>query len=54
MSNSSGIVCAAGDSVGNFLAGIPPVLIDFSSGIAAGARIADLPLTQKSAIFSAP
>jgi len=37
MSNSSGIVRAAGEGVGNFLAGIPPALIDFFSGIAAGA-----------------
>ena len=39
MSNSSGIVRAAGEGVGNFLAGIPPALIDFVSGIAAGAGL---------------
>ncbi|MHA7817837.1 MAG: hypothetical protein ACX93N_15275 [Pseudohaliea sp.] len=39
MSNSSGIVRAAGEGVGNFLAGIPSALIDFFSGIAAGAGL---------------
>ena len=43
MSNSSGIVRAAGEGVGNFLAGIPPALIDFFSGIGAARLLRPYP-----------
>ena len=39
MADAGGILRTAGESVGNFLAGIPPALVDFFSGVAAGAGL---------------
>lgn len=43
MANSSGIVRTDGEGVGNFLAGIPPALIDFLSGIGAARLLRPYP-----------
>jgi hypothetical protein len=37
--NSSGFLRAVGESVGSFLAGIPPAINDFFGGVSAGAGV---------------
>ena len=39
MADAGGILRTAGEGVGSFLAGIPPALVDFFSGVAAGAGL---------------
>jgi len=39
MADAGGILRTAGEGVGSFLPGIPPALVDFFSGVAAGAGL---------------
>ena len=39
MADAGGILRTVGEGVGSFLAGIPPALVDFFSGVAAGAGL---------------